>query len=163
MDRAAAEDRHRLVDQLHAFLATSQRYQGKPLIGERLAFEVEVVEPACQLDSFGGLGGEGAYVGDRAADESQLGPTALNASSLFRQHGAPAGEPASGRGVVVQPLEIDTSDRGCGQRSAAVSPFTPESPICGLGRRDGRGGVVHPVFEPSRLALYGPVPLLLTP
>src|SRR5258708_39563453 len=101
MDLAAAEDRHRLVDQLHAFLATSQRYQGKPLIGERLAFEVEVVEPACQLGGFGGLCGEGAHVGDRAADVSQLDPTPLTEMTRFRRHGAPPGDTTSGGGVVV--------------------------------------------------------------
>src|SRR5258708_2493189 len=82
MDLAAVENRHRLIDQLHPFGAASKRDEGQPLVRERLALEVEVVELSRQLDGLCRLGGEGPDVGDRTTDETKLDPAALNALPL---------------------------------------------------------------------------------
>src|SRR5258708_33599964 len=95
MDLAAVDNRHRLIDQLHAFGAASKRDQAQPLVRERLALEVEVAEPSRQLDGLGRLCREAPDVSDRTADETQLDPTALDALSFVRQQGAPPRDPAA--------------------------------------------------------------------
>src|SRR5258708_13209921 len=93
MDLAAVENRHRLIDQLHPFGAASKRDEGQPLVRERLALEVEVVELSRQLDGLCRLGGEGPAVGDRTTDETKLDPAALNALPSLPHHGPPPSEP----------------------------------------------------------------------
>src|SRR5258708_32771631 len=136
MDLAAVDNRHRLIDQLHAFGAASKRDQGQPLVRERFALEVEVVELSRQLDGLGRLGGEGSDVGDRTADKTQLDPTALNALSFVRQQGAPSREPAAGRDLVVEPFEINSPNGASRKRSPPIAPLLPQSSGSSLWGRD---------------------------
>src|SRR5689334_17213370 len=163
MDLAAVENRHRLIDQLHAFGTASKRDQGQPLVRERLALEVEVVELSRQLDGFSRLGGEGPDVGDRTANDTQLDPTALDALPFVRQHGATARKPAAGCDLVVEPFEINSPNRCSRYRSPPLAPLLPESSVGGLCGRKPSVEVMNHVFEERHLELDVRIALAFKP
>src|SRR5215467_167231 len=122
MHVACAHDRHRLVEQLHTLVDSAQRYEGKPLVRQGLALEVQIIESPGEFHGLRCRLGQGTDIWHGAADETEVHPAPLDTIALTGQHGASPGEPATSCREVVEALEIDASDGSRRHGSPALEP-----------------------------------------